>query len=351
MTHFFPRTGRVLLLLLALPFAAQAQSVGIGTTAPNASAAFDVVSTAKGALLPRLTSAQRAAIANPATGLIVFQTDGTPGYYYNSGPPATPVWDQIATAAGTAVTAGNGLTKTGQNIVLGGTLTQATTIAQGSNVFALTGGNVGIGTAAPTQKLEVAGTVYSTSGGFKFPDGTTQATAAGGAAAPGSTVGDIKQGLQAADHAGWVKLDGRLKTALTPTQQARATALGIGANLPDASGRVLKQTSGALLSTGGTNAATIDQTNLPNISLTGSTDYVGDHSHAVATFCFGTAAPTAGGTAYSQYTTGRINCYSYNTGAAGAHTHGVTLPLGGSGTALPVEDAYLSVNQFVYLGL
>jgi hypothetical protein len=42
----------------------------------------------------------------------------------------------------------------------------------------LYGGNVGIGTTAPSQKLEVAGTIYSTSGGFKFPDGTTQTTAA-----------------------------------------------------------------------------------------------------------------------------------------------------------------------------
>ena len=39
-------------------------------------------------------------------------------------------------------------------------------------------GKVGIGTNSPTQALEVAGTVYSTSGGFKFPDGTVQTTAA-----------------------------------------------------------------------------------------------------------------------------------------------------------------------------
>ncbi len=39
-------------------------------------------------------------------------------------------------------------------------------------------GNVGISTGAPTQKLEVTGTIYSNSGGFKFPDGTTQVTAA-----------------------------------------------------------------------------------------------------------------------------------------------------------------------------
>lgn len=41
-------------------------------------------------------------------------------------------------------------------------------------------GNVGIGTNAPGSKLTVAGVVQSTSGGFKFPDGTTQTTAVTG---------------------------------------------------------------------------------------------------------------------------------------------------------------------------
>jgi len=38
-------------------------------------------------------------------------------------------------------------------------------------------GSVGIGTASPGQKLTVAGTIESTSGGVKFPDGTVQSTA------------------------------------------------------------------------------------------------------------------------------------------------------------------------------
>jgi hypothetical protein len=39
-------------------------------------------------------------------------------------------------------------------------------------------GNVGIGTDAPTAKLTVAGMIQTTLGGYKFPDGTVQTTAA-----------------------------------------------------------------------------------------------------------------------------------------------------------------------------
>ena len=39
-------------------------------------------------------------------------------------------------------------------------------------------GNVGIGTVTPSEKLSVRGTIESSSGGFKFPDGTVQSTAA-----------------------------------------------------------------------------------------------------------------------------------------------------------------------------
>ncbi|MEK6555977.1 MAG: hypothetical protein AABZ31_12100, partial [Bdellovibrionota bacterium] len=39
-------------------------------------------------------------------------------------------------------------------------------------------GNVGIGATAPNYKLEVAGTIATTSGGVRFPDSTTQTTSA-----------------------------------------------------------------------------------------------------------------------------------------------------------------------------
>jgi hypothetical protein len=78
-----------------------AQNVGIGTTTPNTSAALDVNSTTKGFLVPRMTGAQRTAVATPATGLLVYQTNtvaspaSTPGLYMFDG----TAWQQVAKSA------------------------------------------------------------------------------------------------------------------------------------------------------------------------------------------------------------------------------------------------------------
>jgi hypothetical protein len=66
--------------------------VGIGTTNPDGSAALDITSTTKGLLIPRMTTAQRDLISLPATGLMVYQTDGTTGFYYYNGSS----WSDVA---------------------------------------------------------------------------------------------------------------------------------------------------------------------------------------------------------------------------------------------------------------
>ena len=88
-------------ICLAGPLAAQ---VGIGTATPNSSAALDLTSTTTGFLVPRMTTVQRAAIASPATGLMVYQTDGAAGFYYNSGTPGTPAWVNVQSSGNTNVT-------------------------------------------------------------------------------------------------------------------------------------------------------------------------------------------------------------------------------------------------------
>ena len=60
-------------------------NVAIGTTTPNASAKVQIDSTTQGFLPPRMTAAQITAIASPATGLIVYQTDSVEGLYVYSG--------------------------------------------------------------------------------------------------------------------------------------------------------------------------------------------------------------------------------------------------------------------------
>ncbi|MDB5269294.1 MAG: hypothetical protein JWP58_2334 [Hymenobacter sp.] len=79
-----------LALLALLPVAARAQSVGIGTTTPSPSAVLELRSTTQGLLLPRLTLAQRTALTSSATappvpGLVIYQTDNTPGLYAYDG--------------------------------------------------------------------------------------------------------------------------------------------------------------------------------------------------------------------------------------------------------------------------
>ncbi|MES2774123.1 MAG: hypothetical protein V4722_08055 [Bacteroidota bacterium] len=59
------------------------QSVGIGTTNPNASAVLDIRSTTKGILIPRMGNQQRADILNPAAGLIVYDIDFGEFFYFN----------------------------------------------------------------------------------------------------------------------------------------------------------------------------------------------------------------------------------------------------------------------------
>ncbi len=52
---------------------------------PDPSAMLDVSSISLGILIPRMLEANRTSIASPAAGLLVYQTDGTDGFYYFDG--------------------------------------------------------------------------------------------------------------------------------------------------------------------------------------------------------------------------------------------------------------------------
>ena len=86
--------GLLFCFCFSFPLAAQ---VGINSDGaqPNPSAMLDLKSTTKGFLTPRMTQTERDGIANPATSLLIYQTDQITGFYYNKGTPAIPSWIRI----------------------------------------------------------------------------------------------------------------------------------------------------------------------------------------------------------------------------------------------------------------
>jgi len=115
------------LLLGAAPAARAQTNVGMGTTTPHASAVLDVSSTTQGLLTSRLTAAQRTAIIRPATGLLVYQTDGSlPGFYFYNG----TAWAALSSPGPAGPAGRNTLVRTtaeaaGPNCATGGTRIEA----------------------------------------------------------------------------------------------------------------------------------------------------------------------------------------------------------------------------------
>ncbi len=110
-----------------------AQGVSInedGSPADN-SAMLDVKSIVKGLLIPRMSEAQKNSILSPAQGLLVYQTDGTTGFYYYDG-----LWKIIGGGYNIS------LNLNGTTLELtdgGGTLTQDLSSLQGGTAWNLTG--------------------------------------------------------------------------------------------------------------------------------------------------------------------------------------------------------------------
>ena len=79
-------------------------NVGIGTATPAASAILDLTDTQRGLLIPRVTSAQRIAIAAPANGLMVYDITVNCVYYYSS----VSGWQSLCQQGGSGGTGATG---------------------------------------------------------------------------------------------------------------------------------------------------------------------------------------------------------------------------------------------------
>ena len=95
--HYFAMKAlSACLFFLLLSTANVFSQVGIGTVAPETSSMLDVSSTTKGMLTPRMTTAQRLAIAAPVDGLMAYDIDLKAFHYYNS---STAIWTVMNSAA------------------------------------------------------------------------------------------------------------------------------------------------------------------------------------------------------------------------------------------------------------
>lgn len=173
--------------------------------------------------------------------------------------------------------------------------------------------------------------------GYYFWNGTHWANIATVAGA-GVAYGDVKTGMQATDHAGWILLNGRATSTLTTTQQTRATALGIGTYIPNATDAFLTQNGTALGSVSGANTRLIAQNQLPNVTLNGR---VGGSDANVALITNNVVSMKEANNNWCNATADRYTGYGI-----------VQVPLNGGVTQqnLNVTPKSMSVNTFIYLG-
>ena len=216
--------------------------------------------------------------------------------------------------------------------------------------------------AAPTAKAGVAISQVSilpstgsragqliyltTNNSYYFYNGSTWQALLSGSSA---VIGDVKNGYQTTDHNGWILLNGRLKSTLTTTQQTAATGLNIGVNLPNISDKSIigSSPSKTLNTVGGSDSSTISRDQLPNIVL--STSMEGNHTHTLGEYFNKNVSLQLGSTSIRVLDTGYS---SYQSNAQGNHTHYIE-PLNGGVTqnSLNIQNPYIAMNGFIYLGL
>lgn len=137
-----------LLPLLLLPLATVGQ---VSTAATDPAVAVEIAATGKGLLIPRMDSATRARIAAPPTGLMIFQTDGRPGFWYAVDGQWLYIPDKTRSGDNLGDHTATRNLNLADKLLVGGTGTSPGTLG-----LRLTGsGQVGIGQSAPLDMLHV----------------------------------------------------------------------------------------------------------------------------------------------------------------------------------------------------
>lgn len=344
--------------VLLSSFSAQAQ-VGFNNPAPDASSLLDLKATDKGLLIPRMTSPQRAAIATPAEGLLVFDTDQKRFFFYDGAAwlalnPLSYKQDQsvpMAPPSTSNLTIGSLVTNMGVNTAtplskmsVGGNMAVGSGYA-GTNAAPANGliveGNVGIGVNNPTNKLEVTGATQIN--GNLTSTGTITATtlnvtniAVSSATGPGTIpVGGIIMwsGNPAMVPAGWALCDGAMGR---PDLRGRFI---VGYNAADTDYNNTGITGPPVLATDYTlvdngKKVILLAPSMPTHTHTNTVSTDGAHTHYIT----GDTGPGAGlGTDTNMKGDGTLRVADVedttSIKSAGSHSHTVTIANAGDGKA------------------
>lgn len=181
-------------------FVSAQNNVGVGTNTPDPSAVLDATANDKGVLIPRLSNAQMGAIANPATGLLIYNTD-IDCFFFNSGTPGAPIWTNLCTGGTPGATGPTGPAgaqgpagptgPTGTNGVTGPTGANGSTGATGPTGIAGVTGPTGVnGATGPTGANGTTGATGPTGiAGATGPTGVAGVTGATGPTGANGTTG------------------------------------------------------------------------------------------------------------------------------------------------------------------
>lgn len=167
------RTSILVLSVFCFTLSGFAQSIGIGTTTPAASAQLDVSSTTKGVLVPRVTTAQMNAIASPANGLLVYNTTAA-SFAYRTATGWVFLTGNASAGAGWS-TLGNAGTNAATNFI--GTTDDMDLVFKRNNIRA---GMVNAGSTNTSLGVQTLNQLTTGTGNSAFGWGSLQGTSTGG---------------------------------------------------------------------------------------------------------------------------------------------------------------------------